>query len=67
MVAVTGAVVFAVALTQGADRYRMALEPLLIAYAGFAIALSLAVVRPFDPGAGRHGAGTVAAKVVAPA
>ncbi|MBK6310035.1 MAG: hypothetical protein IPF42_05350 [Candidatus Microthrix sp.] len=57
VVAVTGAVVFAVALTQGADRYRMALEPLLIAYAGFAIALSLAVVGRSTPALADTGPG----------
>ncbi|MEZ5380781.1 MAG: hypothetical protein R2754_03175 [Microthrixaceae bacterium] len=49
VVAVAAAVVLAVALTQGSDRYRMALEPLLIAYAGLAVARGLAVVGRSTP------------------
>lgn len=57
VVAVTGAVVFAVALTQGADRYRMALEPLLIVFAGYAVARGLAVVGRSTPALADTGPG----------
>ncbi|MCB1027831.1 MAG: hypothetical protein KDB24_08735, partial [Microthrixaceae bacterium] len=54
---VTGAIVMAVSLTQGADRYRMALEPMLIAYAGFAVARCLAVVGRSTPALADTGLG----------
>ena len=57
VLAVTGAVVVAVALTQGADRYRMALEPLLIAYAGYAVARCLSVVGRSTPAMADTGLG----------
>ncbi|MBL0202817.1 MAG: hypothetical protein GX471_18100 [Candidatus Microthrix parvicella] len=57
VLAVTGAVVVAVALTQGADRYRMALEPLLIAYAGYAVARCLSVVGRSTPALADTGLG----------
>lgn len=54
---VTGAIVMAVSITQGADRYRMALEPMLIAYAGFAVARGLAVVGRSTPARSDTGLG----------
>lgn len=57
VIMVTLSVVAAVSLTQGADRYRMALEPLMIAYAGFAVARCLAVVGRSTPALAPTGLG----------
>lgn len=57
VILVAGSVVAAVSLTQGADRYRMALEPLMIAYAGLAAARCLAVVGRSTPAMADTGLG----------
>lgn len=57
VVAVAASIVFAVALTQGADRYRMAIEPLLVAYGGYALACCLAVVGRSTPALADTGPG----------
>lgn len=57
VVAVGASILFAVALTQGADRYRMALEPLMLAYGGYALARCLAVVGRSTPALADTGSG----------
>ncbi len=57
VVAVAASIVFAVALTQGADRYRMSIEPLMVAYGGYALARCLAVVGRSTPALADTGPG----------
>ena len=57
VVAVAASIVFAVALTQGADRYRMSIEPLMVAYGGYAVARCLAVVGRSTPALADTGPG----------
>ena len=54
---VGGSIVLAVALTQGADRYRLALECILVAYAGYGVARGLNVLGRSTPALAQTGLG----------